>query len=355
MPNISHEFISDTQDDYEFFRKQKRNGIIHKKNLIIIIAVLLSIISISGCFDSDSSSDGDKSQGPDSAPTWTLGKFWYYTFSTPELDNIFSKIIVSPDDGTNYQIGVDSSIDAQRHAVLNFNPMLGRVRITDLAVYEKGDPQLIFSFPLEEKSKWEFSLWGIENFQAEVVSEKKVDFENTGKTTIFNIVAIAPSGEQVVYNYDSSAEWIRQLILTDSAQNVILEINLVSYGIGYSGEVYFVRGVDLYDREFVSTPDSPVAELYDSFLDQGHPSWGPFDLLIYYLDITTESDSGGWLTLRDHQSETALHREFGPDYMESSLGTIPSNSGEWTLTVNLEGNAELRMRIAGGIEYIWTV
>lgn len=321
---------------------------------ILLFVLILTTTSFSGCFDSGSSSNSNF-KVEKSAPTWEIGKYWMYSFSTPDFDDIVSKIIVCPDDGTNYQIGVASQIDARKHAVLNFNPLLGRVRLLDFAVYEKGEPQQLFSFPLEKNYNWEFSLFGFEKFQAEVLSIKKTDLPYTGKTTIFNIVATTSSGEQLVYSYDSTAQWIRNIILSDSSQNVILEMKLVSFGIGYSGEAYFVRGVDLFDKQYISTTDSPISDVYDSFIDQGHPKWGPFDLLIYYLDVSTESGAAGTLSLRDHQSETALLREFGPEHMENSLGNIPSNSGEWTLTVNLEGDAELRLRIAGGIEYIWNV
>lgn len=355
MPQLSPEFSIDIRTINKSHFKQKEHEIIRKRIFIALILILLSLSAFCGCLGSDSSSDDNSSLDPNALPIWTPGKYWIYTFSTPDLQDIVSKIVVCPDDGTNHQIGVSTQIDARRHAVLNFNPMLGRVRMSDLAVYEKGEPQLLFSFPLEDNSHWKFSLFGIESFRAEVVLIETKNLPYIGKTTIFNIVATATSGEKLIYNYDSSAQWIRDLTLKDSSDNTILEINLVSYGIDFTGNAYFVRGVDLYDKQFNSTPSSPVVDFYDSFVDQGHPDWGPFDLLIYYLDVLTQSDSVGSITLRDHQSETALLREFGPDTMESSLGTIPSESGEWTLTVNLDGNAGLRMRIAGGIEYVWTV
>jgi hypothetical protein len=132
-------------------------------------------------------------------------------------------------------------------------------------------------------------------------------------------------------------------------------MNLVTFGTNYTGEVYFVRGVDVYDERYESNQGSPVFEIYDTFLDSGHPNWGPFDSLIFYYEAYTQDASFGSLIIKDHRSETILRRAFYPNTLENSLGTIPSEAGEWAVTISLTGESSLRLRIAGGIEYIWTV
>ncbi|SVB70886.1 uncharacterized protein METZ01_LOCUS223740, partial [marine metagenome] len=37
------------------------------------------------------------------------------------------------------------------------------------------------------------------------------------------------------------------------------------------------------------------------------------------------------------------------------LGTVMGNSGNWTLEISLSGNADVRIRIAGAIEYSYAV
>jgi hypothetical protein len=166
-----------------------------------------------------------------------------------------------------------------------------------------------------------------------------------------DIQAESSSGEKLTYSYDSKAKWIGFLIHESSSGEPKIEMNLVSYGKGFSGEVFFVRGVDLFDETY-SAPDTDT----QNTLISGHPEWGPFDSLIYYFEITTGGGSGGTLILKDPSSPVeAMRRVFGPNMFESSLGTIPSPSEELSTQITLVGTANLGLRIAGGIEYIWNV
>ncbi len=289
------------------------------------------------------------------APTWQPGKYWTYSFKTPEIEDVMSRIVVASDDDTNYLVGVASRLDAQRHAVLNYNPMLGRIKRGNLSIYEKGIPQPLFSFPLKKNSQWTFSMFDVEEFKAQVISIRSVDLPISGSTILVNIEATAPTGEILTYLYDTSAEWIRSFVFQDSSGNILLDMTLVSYGIGFTGEVYFVRAVDLFDEEYISDRGSPDVDFYNSFFDQGHPDWGPFDYLVYHYDVHIGDSSGGTITVTDPASESAMKRAFGPNTSERALGSIPSESGEWKVTVVLGGESYLRLRIAGGIEYIWTV
>ena len=284
-------------------------------------------------------------------PTWKSGRYWTYSFKTPEIDDVVSRIVVAAIDGAEYQVGVSSKTDAQRHGVLNYNPMLGRVGMEDLAVYESGTPQTLFKFPLKKGKEWTFTLFGIQDFKAHVNNIRTADLPDEGITYIVDIVATSESGERLIYSYDSKAKWIHSLRLDGSNEEPQIEMNLVSYGKGFSGEVFFVRGVDLFDKIY-SAPDFET----QNTLVQGHPEWGPFESLIYHFEVMTQDGSGGTLVLKDPSSQIeAMRRVFGPNFMERSLGTIPSPSEELSIQVSLVGNADLRLRIAGGIEYIWTV
>jgi hypothetical protein len=286
-----------------------------------------------------------------SVPGWKSGKYWTYSFKTPEIEDVVSRIVVATDDGTDYLVGVASRIDAQRHAVLNYNPMLGRITLEDLAVYEKGIPQSMFTFPLKKSSKWTFSMFDIENFEAEVKDIRSADLPGGGTTFIVDIQAVSPDGHKLTYSYDTSAQWIRSLVREDSGGNILLEMTLVSCGYGFAGDVYFIRGVDL----FKNTYNAPVLDVENSFWDAGHEDWGPFDYLVYYYEVTTDDQSGGTLTVTDPLEQEAMKRYFGPNTFERALGTIPSGSGEYKVTTALAGQSTLELRIAGGLEYKWIV
>ncbi|HID71497.1 MAG TPA: hypothetical protein EYP29_01975 [Thermoplasmata archaeon] len=322
-------------------------------SLTIFTGILL-LASLTGCIEFDTDKE-EKTPGTVYKPIWYPGLYWVYTFTTPEFQQIVSKMVVAADDGINHLVGISTLLDAQRHAVLNFNPVLGRVRMEDMAVYEKGVPQVILSFPLKERKIWNFSLLDVENFTAEVKKIWAADLASGERTVLVEVEALAASGERMHYVYDSEAMWLRSLNFTSSDGETKLEMKLVSYGDGFSGTVYFVRGRDLYNGDYTSTVGEPVVEIYDSFVDTGHPRYGAFDNLIYFLEVKTDQDGSGSLYLRDHTGESALTRSFGPNTEESSLGTIPSSSGNWTVEINLQGNAHLRLRVAGGIVYSWDV
>jgi hypothetical protein len=286
-----------------------------------------------------------------SLPKWEAGRFWTYSFKTPEIDDVVSRIVVASCDETEYQVGVSSRIDAQRHGVLNYNPMLGRVVKEDLGIYESGEVQSLFNFPLKKGKQWSFSMFGITDFSAVVADIRTADLADGGRTYIVDILAESPSGEKLTYSFDSKAKWIGNLIHEGPQGDPKIEMNLVSYGKGFSGEVFFVRGVDLFENSY-SAPDFEI----QNTLVSGHPDWGSFDSLIYYFEVSTGGGSGGTLVLKDPSSSVeAMRRVFGPNMFESSLGTIPSPSEELTTQISLAGTAYLSLRIAGGIEYVWTV
>ncbi|UCG70076.1 MAG: hypothetical protein JSV09_03405 [Thermoplasmata archaeon] len=319
---------------------------------IFIIGFLLGTTIFTGYFEY---SEHSSIPGEISAPAWEAGKYWTYSFKTPEIDDVISRIVVASDDGRDYLVGVASRLDAQRHAVLNYNPILGRITMGNLSIYEKGIPQPLFSFPLKKNSQWTFSMFDVDGFNAKVISIRSVNLPISGSTILVGIEATAPSGELLLYSYDTSAEWIRSFAFQDSSGTTLLGMTLVSYGKDFNGKVYFVRAVDLFDEEYISNRGSPDIDFYNSFFDQGHPEWGPFDYLVYHYDIHTGDSSGGTITVTDPASESTMKRIFGPNTFERTLGTIPSESGEWKVTVILSGESYLRLRIAGGIEYIWTV
>ena len=72
-----------------------------------------------------------------------VGQNWLYTFITPQFGEDSARLVVAEiDNGSGeYVLGISSEREAQRHAVINHNPFLGRMTIDALAVYENGEPQ----------------------------------------------------------------------------------------------------------------------------------------------------------------------------------------------------------------------
>jgi hypothetical protein len=316
--------------------------------MVFIVGVILGAALLTGVIEYSSF---DSPPDEIKLPKWEDGRFWTYSFKTPEIEDVVSRMVVASSTESEYNVGVSSRVDAQRHGVLNYNPMLGRVVKEDLGVYESGIPQSLFSFPLKRGKQWSFSMFGLTEFSAMVKDIRIADLPDGGTTVIVDIEAKSSGNQRILYTYDSKAKWVGYLTYESASSEPLIEMNLISYGKGFSGSVFFVRGVDLFDAEYTA----PDAEIQNTLVF-GHPQWGPFDSLIYYFEISTGSSSSGTLIIKDPTSpDEALRRLFGSNLFESSLGTIPSPSEELTTQVVLTGEVNLKLRIAGGIEYVWNI
>ncbi len=332
-----------------------------KKAVVIIAVIAGAILAIGGflvgsyqgsvnLFSSDRSSP-DEVQ----CPTWMNGQFWHYAFETPDIKPTMARVVVATSNDTNYQLGIENRLDAQKHAVLNYNPMLGRITTETLGVYENGIVQPILKFPLEKGETWKFSFLGREEWEAKVTSIVRNTLIDDGKAVNVNIEAKTSSGDVLSYVYGSDVGWLRSMVLTNAQGEEELSMVMVSHGTGFTGEVFFFRGVDLYDEVYSSSTGSPVIDIYDSFIDRGHAKWGPFDSLIYYYEVEVGSQSNGLLTIRDHSTNAVLRKTYDPGTTENGMGSIPSSGGEVGIVIGLQGTCDLHLMIAGGIEYKWTL
>ena len=106
-----------------------------------LLAVLMVTLSLAGCINDQGSNlggIGDTTQDELALPDWQVGDQWLYTFITPEFGEDSARLVVAEvreDDGL-FMLGISSEGEAQRHAVINHNPFLGRVTIDGLSVYE---------------------------------------------------------------------------------------------------------------------------------------------------------------------------------------------------------------------------
>ena len=311
-----------------------------------ILVVLLSS-SLAGC--SGGQSGGDDSATSDfEVPIWETGDWWLYTFSTPDYSDDTARLVVastSEEDGTAYMLAISSLTEARRHAVLNHNPFLGRMTHSELGAFENGVAQSVLSFPLEEGNTWSFTLFSKEwdAFVSDI----------SGSTAV--IIATSSDGSRLDYVFDSEVGFFYSFTWKDELGGTKLRMMLSDRGTGHSGDVYFVRGGDLFSDTWEDSGND--IEIRDTFLVSDHPSDGEWDEMIYFIDADCGSGSSISLTLRDHMSVSALERIWGPGASEmGTLGTIPYPSGEYTLTATFTGGSTfLRVRVAGGITQSWAL
>ena len=317
-----------------------------KKAVYAMVAIFLSSF-LTGCTGDSTEGSGSSSETIE-IPTWEIGYWWLYTFSTPDYSDDTAKLVVASDveeDGTAYMLAISSLTEARRHAVLNHNPFLGRITHAELGAYENGESQSVLKFPLSEDDSWTFSLFSTDwSAFVSMISEDSAI-----------IIASSSDGSRLDYVFDRDVGYFSSFIWVDSSGVEQLRMKIADFGSGHSGDVYFVRGGDLFSNTW-EDPGTDF-EVRDSFLVSDHPTDGEWDEMIYFIDADCGSGSSITLTLRDHLSISALERVWGPEASEfGTLGTIPYPSGEYTLTASFTGGSTyLRVRVAGGITQSWSL
>ena len=232
----------------------------------MLVALMVSL-SLAGCLEGptvDSGGQGNTTADELVLPAWDVGDQWLYTFSTPQFGEDSARLVVaevSEDDGL-YRLGISSEREAQRHAVINHNPFLGRITMDALSVYEQGEAQLVFNFPWEVGQTWTFTLLG-QAWTAET-------------TSIYNgvadVVAQSDEGHRLTYGFSGREGFLESLVWTDSDSVEQLRMTLNQAKSGYEGDVHFYQARDLLDSMYEQNDN----DLYDSFLDSGHPDGEDF-------------------------------------------------------------------------------
>ena len=272
-------------------------------------------------------------------PEWEVGDQWLYTFITPQFGEDSARLVVAEIDESEglYQLGISSEREAQRHAVINHNPFLGRVTIDGLSVYENGEPQSVFSFPWTVGDTWSFTLLGQE-------WTATTDSISNGNA---RVTAVSAEGHELRYTFSGSKGFMESFVWIDADDVRQLRMDLNVARSGYSGDVYFYRARDLLDSLYEENDQ----EIYDTFVDEGHPNDGDWDTLVWYLDVEIASTgvSSGSLSMKDHAGASPLTRAWGSGATEKgAIGTIPSNTGEYSLTVTVRGpDSFVHLRVAG--------
>ena len=313
-----------------------------------LVLLLLCTSVLAGCVsDSESAQEADTTtEDQKQLPVWEVGDNWLYTFITPQFGEDSARLVVADvrtDDGL-FMLGISSEGEAQRHAVINHNPFLGRVTMDGLSVYENGDPQPVFNFPWMVGNSWDFRLLG-QDWTA------TTDNIYNGDVTVS---ATSTEDHELSYVFSGSQGFIKSLLWTDNEGIDHLEMNLNQKKTGYTGDVFFYRAGDIHDNLYEENDQ----EIYDTFLDDGYSPNEVWDTLVWYLDVEISQQGGsGSLSIKDHQGASPLTRAWGAGATEKgSFGTIPSNSGDHSITVTVRGqDSFVHLKVAGALVRSWTL
>jgi len=315
-----------------------------------LLSLLMLTVSLAGCINDEGSNIGDIGNTIVYELVLSdcqIGDQWLYTFVTPQFGEDSARLVVADvreDDGL-FMLGISSEGEAQRHAVINHNPFLGRVTMDGLSVYENGEPQPVFNFPWVIGNTWEFRLLG----QQWTASTDNI---YNGEVTVS---AQSDEGHELDYVFTGREGFIKTLVWQDSEGNENLRMNLNQKKTGYSGDVFFYRAGDLHDNLYEENDQ----EIYDSFFDEGYSSNEAWDTLVWYLDVEIDDKGGsGSLTISDQQDGTSpLSRAWGNGATEKgSFGTIPSKTGEHRITLTLQGDTSyVHLKVAGALVRSWSL
>ena len=181
----------------------------HAIHRSLFLVALLLCMSLAGCTSNDASgSNNNMTEDEKQLPEWSVGQNWLYTFITPQFGEDSARLVVAEiDNGSGeYVVGISSEREAQRHAVINHNPFLGRMTMDALAVYENGEPQQVFSFPWNVGDAWSFTLFG------QVWDAQTVSLQNGNA----QIEAESDEGHELTYTFSGSKGFLERLVWRDA-------------------------------------------------------------------------------------------------------------------------------------------
>tara|TARA_B100000700_G_scaffold281006_1_gene331308 strand:+ start:3481 stop:4470 length:990 start_codon:yes stop_codon:yes gene_type:complete len=327
----------------------KNNPLVGLNMRAYLLSLLMVTISLTGCIsndDSTASDIGNTTEDDLALPEWQIGEQWLYTFITPQFGEDSARLVVADirDDEGVFMLGISSEGEAQRHAVINHNPFLGRVTMDGLSVYENGEAQSVFNFPWEIGNTWEFRLLG-QDWSA------STDNIYNGEVTVS---ATSTEDHSLSYVFSGREGFLKSLLWIDNEGVEHLQMTLNQKKTNYSGDVFFYRAGDIHDNLYEENDQ----EVYDTFLDEGYSPNEAWDTLVWYLDVEISDQGGsGSLSIKDHQGASPLTRAWGAGATEKgSFGTIPSNSGEHSITVTVRGqDSFIHLKVAGALVRSWTL
>ena len=201
---------------------------------IIVLVLVLAIFSIPSSTYNNISKTNQETETR-ACPTWEISDYWQYSIETEHFPDTESFMVCYDIVDENYMIGVEERQQALIHSLFNVNPMLGRISIDNLAVYENGEPKNMYQFPLTHNKNWQVNM-----FNHELMAKAKFNpniITNQGKLPGFEITAKADNGFIVIYNYVPEVMWFTTFTVINEDGTIVYNLELIDHGTGFQGTV----------------------------------------------------------------------------------------------------------------------
>ncbi|WP_455392890.1 hypothetical protein [[Eubacterium] cellulosolvens] len=288
-----------------------------------------------------------------SCPTWEISDYWEYSIETEHFPDTEAFMACYDIVDGNYMMGVDDRQQALIHSLFNVNPMLGRISIDNLAVYENGEPKNMYQFPLYNQKTWQVNM-----FKHELVAKAKYDpviVTCQGELPGFEITAKADNGFIIIYNYIPELKWFTEFTVINEKGTTLYNLQLIDHGTGFHGTVYFMRGRDLYDRTCESAGINDPTVIRDQIKVSGHPKYGEFDFLAINVAVNVEGNGWTRVTVLNPEKESVYNKDIFADKHDFIFTEIPNMNGDWEISFSLYTDSTAQVIIAGVLEYSATI
>jgi len=342
---------------YKVCEVYRRKVVIVMKYKLALVAIIVFVL-VMAIFSIPISTDNNvlitnKETEITGCPVWEISDYWEYSIETEHFPDTEAFMACYDIVDENYMVGVDDRQQALIHSLFNVNPMLGRITMDDLSVYENGEPKNMYQFPLFNNRNWQFNM-----FKHDLIANAKYNpfiSSSQGILPGFEITAKADNGFIVIYNYIPKIKWFTEFTVINEKGTLIYNLELIDHGTGFHGTAYFMRGRDLYDQTYESTGINDPTVIQDHITVSGHPKYGEFDFLA--INVAVNIQGNGWtrVTVLNPQKEPMYNRDILADKHDFIFTEIPNMNGDWEISYSLYTQSTAQIIIAGVLEYSATI
>lgn len=352
-----------------------------RRRPLLLAATLLAVV-LAGCAqlvgpgpgaDGD---DGDADPRVMELPEWTLGDRWTFDITVPGFDQpdvqmtyAWDEDVRRDDDGDvlwkHYMLGA-SQDHAIFHALFDVNPFLGRIHSDVLSPHEEGGHSTMYVFPLEPPEKeWDGA-------PAEVFFGKERHFVATYSDSVpspdgpkpgYEIVATAPDGSTVTYNYVADVKWLTRLEARDADGELFVRMELTDHSEARTGTYYFVRSREFFKfAEEVGTGFGQEKSFEVRYPPGDYDAYGPYSYLAVGIHVEPQGDLGRVdVRILDPDGDERFQQTVtADDGARNFIDTIPPQGdelqrGEWTVELDVLQSADVQIEVVGAWEFSETI
>lgn len=233
--------------------------------LRLLLALLIVPLVASGCVgagpDAPPPGAGGPADGPLEAPWWSLGESWTIEFTragaparTTTLVNFANNTFGDP---AHFWLGTRDRDEAMEHVFHETNPFLGRIHWEILAPHEKGMHSAMYTWPLDEGTRWTSPLL----FGKTDLALRATERHGDGRISVHG--EARADGSTFAYDYDPATRWFRELTITGPTGTRELHARVVDHAEGATGTFHFLRGRDYLDADGGRTGEEDAFRVVD--------------------------------------------------------------------------------------------